>query len=110
MLSLNLPQILILGPRLAPLMRRAHKKKACPAQKGGLKSAGPCQNRIAGATPRRASMRFLSAQMPVFARYFHIFGTPGSRTHAIAPVSAGIGDNQIRRPAGGGERSERVTS
>jgi hypothetical protein len=35
-------------------VRRAHKKEACPAQKGGLKSAGPCQNRIAGATPRMA--------------------------------------------------------
>src|SRR4029453_1122181 len=41
-------------PRLSPRARRAHKKKACPAQKGGLKSAGPCQNHIPGATPRRA--------------------------------------------------------
>src|SRR5712664_1125999 len=39
-LSLNLPQILILSPRLSPRERRAHKKKACPAQKGGLKSGG----------------------------------------------------------------------
>jgi hypothetical protein len=53
MLSLNLPQILDL-PHTAPRERRAHKKKACPAQKGGLKSAGPCQNHIPGATPRRA--------------------------------------------------------
>src|SRR5258705_7408697 len=41
-------------PRLSPRARRAHKKKACPAQKGGLKSAGPCQNHTPGATPRRA--------------------------------------------------------
>jgi len=27
--------------------------EAFPAQKGGLKSAGPCQNRLPGATPRR---------------------------------------------------------
>src|SRR5260370_33460443 len=40
MLSLNLPQTLILSPRLSPRERRAHKKKACPAQKGGLKSGG----------------------------------------------------------------------
>jgi hypothetical protein len=40
MLSLNLPQILILIRRLSPRERRAHKKKAYPAQKGGLKSAG----------------------------------------------------------------------
>src|SRR5258708_35219439 len=53
MLSLNLPQILILTPRLSPRERRAHQKKAFPAQKGGLKSAGPCQNHIPGATPRR---------------------------------------------------------
>jgi hypothetical protein len=28
--------------------------EAFPAQKGGLKSAGPCQNRFPGATPRRS--------------------------------------------------------
>src|ERR1700732_5403244 len=39
--------------RRTPRKRRAHKKKACPAQKGGLKSAGPCQNRLPGATPRK---------------------------------------------------------
>jgi hypothetical protein len=38
--------------RRAPRERLAHKKKARPAQKGGLKSAGPCQNHIPGATPR----------------------------------------------------------
>jgi len=27
--------------------------EAFPAQKGDLKSAGPCQNRLPGATPRR---------------------------------------------------------
>jgi len=27
--------------------------EAFPAQRGGLKSAGPCQNRLPGATPRR---------------------------------------------------------
>src|SRR5258705_9820345 len=41
-------------PRRSPRARRAHKKKACPAQKGGLKSAGPCQNHTPGATPRRS--------------------------------------------------------
>jgi hypothetical protein len=41
-------------PHTTPRERRAHKKKACPAQKDGLKSAGPCQNRISGATPRMA--------------------------------------------------------
>src|SRR5258706_8910589 len=41
-------------PRRSPRARRAHKKKACPAQKGGLKSAGPCQNHTPGATSRRA--------------------------------------------------------
>jgi hypothetical protein len=55
MLSFKLPQIWI-DPRRRRLMRRAHKKEACPAQKGGLKSAGPCQNRIAGATPRMAQI------------------------------------------------------
>jgi hypothetical protein len=53
MLSFKLPQIWIY-PTPAPRERRAHKKEACPAQKGGLKSAGPCQNRIPGATPRTA--------------------------------------------------------
>jgi hypothetical protein len=41
-------------PHTAPRERRAHKKKAFPAQKGGLKSAGPCQNHLPGATLRRA--------------------------------------------------------
>src|ERR1700733_8868606 len=40
-------------PSPSPRERRAHKKKARPAQKGGLKSAGPCQNHMPGATPRR---------------------------------------------------------
>jgi hypothetical protein len=53
MLSLNLPQILV-HPTPSPRERRAHKKKAFPAQKGGLKSAGPCQNHMPGATPRKA--------------------------------------------------------
>jgi hypothetical protein len=30
----------MLIPRRSPRERRAHKKKACPAQKGGLKSGG----------------------------------------------------------------------
>src|SRR5258705_7490150 len=38
-------------PRLSPRARRAHKKKACPAQKGGLKSAGPCPKNTPRATP-----------------------------------------------------------
>jgi hypothetical protein len=38
-------------PHTTPRERRAHKKKACPAQKDGLKSAGPCQNHMRGATP-----------------------------------------------------------
>src|SRR5580698_10247741 len=42
------------SPSPSPRERRAHKKKACPAQKGGLKSARPCQNHIPGATPRSA--------------------------------------------------------
>src|ERR1700710_2605796 len=53
MLSLNLPQILD-QPQTAPRERRAHKKEARPAQKGGLKSAGPCQNHFPRATLRRA--------------------------------------------------------
>jgi hypothetical protein len=53
MLSFKLPQIWI-DPTPSPRKRRAHKKEACPAQKGGLKSAGPCQNRSPGATPRTA--------------------------------------------------------
>jgi hypothetical protein len=53
MLSLNLPQILD-PPHTTPRERRAHKNKAFPAQKGGLKSAGPCQNHIPGATLRTA--------------------------------------------------------
>ena len=72
MLSLNLPQILILTPRLSPRERRAHKKKACPAQKGGLKSAGPCQNHTPGATPRSAKMvdfgRYLIGDERLFAK------------------------------------------
>src|SRR3954467_12542755 len=53
MLSLNLPQIPDV-PTPSPRARQAHKKEAFPAQKGGLKSAGPCQNRLPGATPRGA--------------------------------------------------------
>ena len=48
---------LVLTPRPSPRERRAHKKKACPAQKGGLKSAGPCQNHLPGATPRNGLKR-----------------------------------------------------
>src|SRR5258708_39270120 len=69
MLSLNLPQILILTPRLSPRARRAHKKKACPAQKGGLKSAGPCQNHIPGATPRWAQTVEFGRYLPRGRRF-----------------------------------------
>jgi hypothetical protein len=51
MLSLNLPQILILTDAERRGSGGRIKKKACPAQKGGLKSAGPCQNHMPGATP-----------------------------------------------------------
>jgi hypothetical protein len=54
MLSLTLPQIFLNDPTPSPQKRQAHKKEALPAQKGGLKSAGPCQNRLPGATPRGA--------------------------------------------------------
>jgi hypothetical protein len=54
MLSLTLPQIFLNDPTPSPRKRQAHKKEALPAQKGGLKSAGPCQNRLPGATPRAA--------------------------------------------------------
>src|ERR1700737_3973068 len=50
MLSLNLPQILS-TPRQSPRERRAHKKKACPAQKGGLKSGGTMPKSYPGRNP-----------------------------------------------------------
>src|SRR6202051_1010461 len=40
-------------PRQSPRERRAHKKNAYPAQRAASNRAGPCQNRIPGATLRR---------------------------------------------------------
>src|SRR5665213_2373902 len=83
-------------PSPSPRERLAHKKKACPAQKGGLKSAGPCQNHIPGATPR-------STKTVDFGRYL-----PRNRTGAAfdgrkTPLS----ENQLESDARTGCRRRR---
>src|ERR1700761_4756150 len=82
------------APRHYRVMRRAHKKEACPAQKGGLKSAGPCQNQIPGATLRRAFGGVFRTPSTGFCVRLGLFRTvgagtarPGSRTG----TSQGIG-------------------
>jgi hypothetical protein len=49
MLSLNLPQKLS-GPTPITAGAAGAQKEGQPCPKGGLKSAGPCQNRTVGAT------------------------------------------------------------
>jgi hypothetical protein len=46
------------------------KKKAHPAQKGGLKSAGPCQNRFPGATPPKANKVDFGRYLPRNVSFF----------------------------------------
>src|ERR1700688_4177114 len=82
--------------RRTPRKRRAHKKKACPAQKGGLKSAGPCQNRILGATPRRAQKvdfgKYSARKCEVFARISEMAVGQARQRHF-----ASLGIQKLRR-------------
>ena len=54
MLSLNLPQILVFALRHGRGRRQAHKKEPALPKRAASNRPGPCQNRIPGATPRRA--------------------------------------------------------
>src|ERR1700722_1094282 len=92
--------------RRAPRERRAHKKKACPAQKGGLKSAGPCQNRIPGATPRWAQNvdfgRYSARKREVFARISEM-----AVGQAWQRYFAALGVQKLRRGRPGDNRPDR---
>jgi hypothetical protein len=51
MLSLNFASDLDLADAQRRGSGGAHKKEGLPCPKGGLKSTGPCQNHMLGATP-----------------------------------------------------------
>src|ERR1700749_735309 len=78
--------------RRSPRERRAHKKKANPAQQGGLKSAGPCQNHTSGATPRAVVTGFFK---PSSGSFYGVFSDSG-RNRPAGPTKSPPASNRQR--------------